>query len=165
MKIQAITLQDKKMLQSLSDFASEIIREHYDPILGSEQNDYMLEKFQSVSAMEMQIIGGYRYYLVLSGEEKAGFLAFYPKNERMYLSKFYIHKAFRGKSFARKMLLFVKKKAKEECLTSIFLNVNRYNSDSIAVYQHFGFYKIADEKNDIGHGYYMDDYVLEYLLD
>ncbi len=38
-------------IAEMSALATEIVREHYDPILGTAQNDYMLEKFQSVSAL------------------------------------------------------------------------------------------------------------------
>ena len=40
----------------------------------------------------------------------------------------------------------------------IELNVNRFN-DAVRVYEKLGFRRIREEKNDIGHGYYMDDYV------
>ena len=47
-------------------------------------------------------------------------------------------------------------------MSAIELNVNRFNP-SIAVYEHLGMRRIRAEKNDIGSGYYMDDYV--YRLD
>ena len=31
----------------------------------------------------------------------------------------------------------------------------------IRIYEHFGFRKVREEKNDIGNGFYMDDWVLE----
>ena len=33
----------------LSPLATSILREHFDPIIGKEQNDYMLEKYQSIT--------------------------------------------------------------------------------------------------------------------
>jgi len=32
------------------------------------------------------------------------------------------------------------------------------------VYEHLGFVKIGEEKNDIGQGFFMDDYVFSYVL-
>lgn len=46
-------------LEALSRLASQIVKEHYDPILGAAQNDYMIEKFQSVEAIKGQIAQGY----------------------------------------------------------------------------------------------------------
>lgn len=39
--------------------------------------------------------------------------------------------------------------------------MNRFNSHTIDIYRHFGFTVIREEKNDIGGGYYMDDYIME----
>ena len=39
---------DRDGILAMSRLATDILREHYDPILGKAQNNYMLEKFQSV---------------------------------------------------------------------------------------------------------------------
>lgn len=62
------------------------------------------------------------------------------------------------------MLNFVIKKTKEAGFSSIVLNVNKYNS-AVNVYEKLGFIKIREEKNDIGSGYYMDDYVYQYTIE
>ena len=67
--------------------ATEILREHYDPIVGKQQNDYMLDKFQSVRAIGEQLGNGYRYYFVRCDGRNVGFMAFYPRQKAMYLSK------------------------------------------------------------------------------
>ena len=84
--------------------------------------------------------------------------------DKLYLSKFYISKEYRGKHIGRKFFEFLCDYTRKKGLKSIYLNVNKYNYDSIKVYEHLGFVKIRDEKNDIGHGYYMDDYVYEYVV-
>ena len=56
------------------------------------------------------------------------------------------------------MLDFVISEAKKDGLSSIELNVNRNNS-AIYAYEKLGFRIIRTEKNDIGSGFYMDDYV------
>ncbi len=150
-------------VRKLSDFAGKIVREHFDPIIGPEQNSYMIKRFQSVEAISSQIVSdGYRYYIVESGADWAGFIAFYPRGERMYLSKFYLDRSFRGKGIAGKMFAFVRAQTVKEGLSAIFLNVNRFNADVIAVYRHFGFHCVRMEQNDIGNGFIMDDLVMEY---
>lgn len=148
-------------IPALSHLAMAIMREHYDPIVGKAQNDYMLEKFQSESAIKEQIAGGYRYYFVKIDGKNVGFMAFYPRDGKMYISKFYLSKEFRGRGISKEMLAFVKAEARREGFLKIYLNVNKYNSGSIAAYRRLGFYKLFDEVNDIGNGYVMDDYVLE----
>ena len=80
----------------------------------------------------------------------------------MYLSKLYLRADMRGRGFARDMLAYVKEQAENAGLNAIELNVNKYNK-TIEVYEKLGFIRIGDEKNDIGSGFYMDDYV--YRLD
>jgi len=155
---------DSSEIQTLSKVASEIVREHFDPIIGTAQNDYMLAKFQSEEAIREQFEHGYRYYWVEEDNTRVGFLAFFPKDGKMYLSKFYVMKEFRGRHLAGKMLQFIIEETKKEGLDAIYLNVNRGNLDTIAIYEHLGFEIVRQEKNDIGGGFFMDDHVLEYQI-
>ena len=80
----------------------------------------------------------------------------------MYLSKFYLYKSERGKGYSHDMMTFVITNAKELKLNGIELNVNKHNS-ACRAYESLGFKIVRSEKNDIGNGFYMDDYV--YRLD
>ena len=157
MEIRRLTLADKAEIESIAALAAKIWRERYDPIVGREQNDYMIKKFQSAKAITEQLENGYRYYFLFN-EAPVGFFAFYPRNDAMYLSKLYLVKEERGKGYSKKMIEFVKERASEEGLSAIELNVNKYN-ESVLVYEKLGFIRIRSEKIDIGKGFYMDDYV------
>ena len=158
MNFEQLLLSNESKIIEMSKMATEILREHYDPIVGKTQNDYMLEKFQSADSIRRQLEEGYQYYFVSENGRNIGFLAFYPKTDCMYLSKLYLYKTERGKGYSRKMLDFVIMKAKEEGLAAIELNVNKHNSTTL-IYEKLGFKILRSEKNDIGQGYYMDDYV------
>ena len=149
-------------VETLSEMASGIVKRHFDPLIGAAQNDYMIAKFQTPAAIKYQIEHGYQYYWVRVDHQNAGFLAFYPRDGKLYLSKFYLTEEFRGRHLAQTMLAFLVEEAKKANLSKIFLNVNRGNTQVIAIYEHLGFVKLREEKNDIGGGFFMDDYVLEY---
>ena len=149
---------DKWNIAAMSAMATEIVREHFDPIIGKAQNDYMIGKFQTTEAISEQLEEGYQYYFVENEGRIVGFLAFYSRGTAMYLSKFYLYKTERGRGYSRQMLDFVLSEAKSSGLRSIELNVNR-NNDAIYAYESMGFRVIREEKNDIGQGYFMDDYV------
>ena len=159
-----ITKISENEIPILSPLATSILREHFDPIIGKDQNDYMLEKFQSISAITEQFKKGYLYYWVKYENKNVGFLGFYPIDNKLYLSKFYLLKEYRGKKISRIMFEFIVNYAKKEGLKSIYLNVNRNNEVAIKVYEHLGFVVIREEKNDIGNGFYMDDFVFEYEI-
>jgi ribosomal protein S18 acetylase RimI-like enzyme len=89
-------------------------------------------------------------------------MAFYPKSGKMYLSKLYVDSIYRGKGISSKMFQFIKQETMKEKLSAIILNVNRNNTEVIRIYEHLGFCKVREEENDIGNGYFMEDFVLEY---
>ena len=160
MEFLEIFIEDEQGIEELSSLATSIIREYYDPLLGKTQNDYMIELFQSVPAIKRQLQEGSRYYLVREGKD-IGFIGFYPKEDSLYLAKFYIRKEERRKGYGRKMMGKVFEEAKGYDLPAVSLNVNRYNDDSIAFYEALGFERMYEEDNDIGGGFYMNDYVYE----
>lgn len=89
---------------------------------------------------------------------KVGFLAFYPRDNALYLSEFYLYESERGKGYFRQMLEFVISGAKKLNLNGIELNANKKNS-ACRAYESLGFKIVRSEKNSIGNGYFMDDYV------
>lgn len=158
MEFTELFKDDKAGISEMSSMAAAIVREHFDPLIGKAQNDYMISLFQTEEAIAEQLENGYRYFFVRNGGRNAGFTAFYPRNRAMYISKFYLYKEERGKGYAHNMLEFVKEEARKLGLGSIELNVNKHNS-ACKAYEALGFSIIRSEKNDIGNGFFMDDYV------
>ena len=150
---------DADGIERMSSVATAIVREYYDPILGTAQNDYMLEMFQSVRAIKEQLDRGVSYYFVEGDGKIIGFFAFYPKKDCLYLSKFYLEAPARGRGAGKRALEFIKGEAAGAGKDSIELNVNRNNIDTIGFYEATGFRRIRSEKNDIGNGFFMDDHV------
>ena len=109
MKYKRIYLEEKEKIRDLSEFASKIVKEHFDSIIGAAQNDYMISKFQTPESIEEQIKHGYEYYEVFADcidhedGRRIGFVSILEREEELYLSKFYVEKSFRGKGYSRKM--------------------------------------------------------------
>ena len=163
MVFEVMAPDNEQEIKEMSEMATEILRDYYDPIIGKAQNDYMLDMFQSADAIRNQLDHGYRYFFVRDDDRKdLRFFAFYPRGNALYLSKFYLYKDQRGKGYARPILEFLKAQAKELDRNRIELNVNR-NNDTRFIYEKLGFTVAREEKNDIGNGFYMDDYV--YAID
>lgn len=163
---EQVKKENTAQIKELSRFASQIVKEHFDPLIGPAQNDYMIEMFQSEESIQGQLEQGYEYYFVNSQEgDRLGFLAYYRQDEEeMHLSKFYLHRDYRGQGISRKMLEFLLEKACAMGAAVIRLNVNRDNS-AVFAYERLGFRKIREERTDIGHGFFMDDFVYEYRVD
>ena len=151
---------DEDILQ-LEALAHEIWNQHFVPIIGQSQVDYMLGKFQSFAPMKQHISEGMNYYMLSVGGENVGYCGFKKDGERVFLSKLYLKIAHRGKGFSKIMLEKVKQFAAENSLKAVYLTVNRHNDDTIAVYKHMGFEVIDSVVADIGNGFVMDDYIMQ----
>jgi len=163
--IKIITATNKSDFKIIADLAKEIWEEHYTPIIGIEQVDYMLNKFQSELAIENQIREGYQYFTIYFGGIPVGYLSFIKKEESLFLSKIYILQSERGKGIGKFTMEFVEEKAIELELSSITLTVNINNANSIKAYEKMGFKNIGTQVADIGNGFVMDDFLFEKKLD
>lgn len=149
---------------AVARLAREIWVEHYVPIIGRAQVDYMLDKFQSPAAIRGQITAGYEYYLIEAGCALAGYFAIVRDPDDpavMLLSKLYVAAEFRRRGLATAALALVEAQARKQDIRAIRLTVNKNNAGSIAWYEQAGFRNRAAVTKDIGGGFVMDDYVME----
>lgn len=158
MFIKALT---ENQLDTVDALASEIWHEHYEPIIGKPQVDYMLEKFQSKPVMKEQIKKGYIYYLVEEDGRNIGYIGIQPKEDELFLSKLYIKSSERGKGHGKKAVQFLECLAREKKLKKISLTVYKDNVKSIAAYEKMGFKNLGSIVMDIGGGFIMDDFKME----
>lgn len=150
---------------TISVLAKNIWTEHYTPIIGLDQVNYMLEKFQSEIAIQNQInIDNYKYYLIINENTAIGYLSIKNNDDALFLSKIYIDKSCRGKGFGKIAINFIEEQAKDLNCQTIYLTVNKYNINSIMAYQKIGFIKTEELFIDIGNGYVMDDFRMEKLI-
>ena len=154
-------LETSNDFRQLEPFAASIWEHHYTPIIGADQVAFMLNKYQSAQAMFDQFSAGYKYAVVISGGQKAGYFAYDGKAEKeVFISKLYIHKDFRRRGLGRRILDFISKEARVLGCKAMTLSVNKDNSNSIQFYIAYGFQAIKAQKVAIGEGFYMDDYVM-----
>ncbi len=151
-------------IRKIADLADVIWHEFFVSILSPEQIDYMVEKFQSYTALKKAVDnGGYRYYMAYDGDDLCGYLGIHDEGDgTIFISKVYVRADKRRRGIATQLL----NRLSEDfpCAKKWYLTVNKYNSGSIAVYEKRGFYKARDLVTDIGGGFVMDDYVMEKAL-
>lgn len=153
-------------ISNLALMAKEIWEEHYTPIIGKDQVNYMIDKFQSESAIIQQIKDDYDYFIVSRNSLYIGYLCFIKNNEinSLFLSKIYLKKPFRRMGYGREMIEFVIRQASKKRYQSITLTVNKYNENTIRAYQKYGFVKKRELVIDIGNGFVMDDFEMIYEI-
>ena len=155
-------------LNEIKDFAiltSEIWHEYWTCILSDEQIDYMVDKFQSENAIINQINNeNYTYFYIMYDNQKAGYIGLSSKQDYLFLSKLYLKKNYRHKGLGKKAFDFIKQFAENNSYNKIRLTVNKYNVNTINAYNKWGFKTIDSVVTDIGNGFVMDDYIMEYSI-
>ena len=159
MNIERVSTETQ--IETVARLACEIWNQHFIPIIGKAQVDYMLEKFQSKKAISEQIENGYSYYLLKAGSDYVGYMGTCLKKDELFLSKLYIRASQRGKGYGRKAVEFLEELAREKGLGKITLTVNKNNTDAIKAYEKFGFANLGAFVQDIGSGFVMDDDKME----
>lgn len=148
-------------IEELCTLAEGIWHEHFTPIIGGAQVEYMVEKFQSVPAVTEQLRQGYEYFLLLLEGRAVGYTGIHAENGELFLSKLYLQKENRGKGYARQAMNFLEDLCRQRGLSKIWLTVNRHNDNTIAAYKAMGLTIVREQRADIGGGFFMDDYIME----
>ena len=166
--------QDKNMIVKVTreteiaiveELAGRIWTEHYTPIIGKDQVEYMLDKFQSKGAISTHIESeGYLYFLMEEEGKYIGYIGVQPKGRELFLSKIYIEAPERGKGFGRRAIQFLENLARKLSLDKISLTVNKNNIKTIKAYEKMGFKNLGPVVHDIGNGFIMDDFKMEKIV-
>ena len=149
-------------IRAVVKLGRQIWTDHYVPIIGVGQVEYMLEKFQSFDAISAQIADqDFWYFLIQHQHRPVGYIGLQRQDDTLFLSKLYVMEIARGKGLAKKGVEFSRSFARDHDLSRLILTVNRNNSVAIAAYERMGFTRTGEQVTDIGEGYEMDDFVFE----
>lgn len=164
MEIIKAELED---LQTIRDLAMKIWPYTYGEILSVDQLEYMLEWIYSIESLREQVkIKKHEFYLAIDNKKEAGFISL-GRDEKdpsiFILHKIYVLSEMQGKGVGKKLLDFTIEKSRELGGKFLQLNVNRFNK-ALQFYEKHGFNVILEEDIDIGNGYWMNDYKMQYKI-
>lgn len=162
-QIELVAADSPALLLELSALAHVIWHQHYTPIIGRAQVEYMLDGGYSESALNEQLAAGTRFTLARRGPRFLAFAAVSPDADdrtTAWLDKLYVHIEARNLGVGRRLLERACEQAREFGANTLRLRVNRHNAESITAYQRIGFEIEQEDVKDIGHGFVMDDYIM-----
>ena len=156
----------KALIEITAQLAHKIWNQHYVTIIGQDQVDYMLGKFQNIEAISNQIKNGYEYFVIFNQNIPSGYLALVPNpnDKKLMISKIYVDSDFRGLGLGSKLMEFTLETAREGTFECVWLTVNKNNIKTIEWYKSKGFIIKQKIEMDIGNGFIMDDYLMELYL-
>jgi GNAT superfamily N-acetyltransferase len=150
-------------INAIGFLAQQIWPDTYGKILSPEQLKYMLKLFYSPKSLRRQMVDEHHRFLILEqADEPIGFASWGPGSDPVVykLHKIYVLPGRQGKGLGRTLLQFIFESIRPEGAMRLRLNVNRFNK-ARQFYERMGFTVIGEEDIDIGHGYFMNDYIME----
>ncbi|MGM9476356.1 GNAT family N-acetyltransferase [Pedobacter sp. GSP4] len=161
-----ITLRKAKEqdIEIIRDIAAATWPSTYLDIIGQAQIDYMLDKMYNKGELLKQFMEGHIFLIAEEGENQFGFAGYsiVGHEERIYkLHKLYVLPSAHGKGVGKILINEVFNQVKDTGGTALQLNVNKHNNAK-DFYLKAGFTVKESVKLDIGEGFFMDDYVMEY---
>lgn len=164
--IRRATMDDIPLIRSLADV---VFRHTYREILSPEQMEYMMDWMYSEASLQRQMgQDGHVYFLGEIQGRPCGYVSVQPLGLQedgsflFELQKIYVLPEFHGQQIGRRMYHHIcdfVRKAANGWPCRIELHVNRYNS-SVNFYKHLGMEILREGDFPIGHGYYMNDYIM-----
>jgi len=143
-------------LEELSALAHRIWKQHYTPIIGSAQVEYMLGLWYGAEFLGKQMRDATRQFLLVEqAEQLKAYIQSSEQNGACFIHKLYVAPECQGQGMGKALLGAL------PTHLPLQLRVNRHNDKSIAFYKRYGFTVIGEDVLDIGDGYTMDDYIMK----
>jgi ribosomal protein S18 acetylase RimI-like enzyme len=158
---------DEADLPKVRDLAERIWRSSYAGLLSPGQIEYMLDWMYSLERLRRDWTSGVVFHWPIVDQIPVGYMATQtdPHAAVLHLHKLYVLPQFQGKGLGGRLLEHAFQAATQVGCRTVRLHVNKGNLRAIACYHRHGFLKEASVVNDIGGGYFMDDYVMVRPLD
>ena len=166
MEITFEELRTPEELVRVRKIADVIWPETFKDILSPEQIRYMMQMMYAPEVMSRELAEGYSFNIVLADGRDAGYVVYsaYGDDGTAKLHKVYLLKDFHRQGIGQKMLEYVCRRCRERGFSSVLLAVNKQNLSAQKAYLRHGFIMEKAVKCDIGHGFFMDDYLMRKTL-
>lgn len=163
---QKIMPASLRQLDIIAELAWKVWPDTYGEILSEQQLHYMLHRFYAQSHLAERMRAGSKFYIYYKNDEPIGFCEYQHDVRAGWtkLHKLYVLPQKQGGGAGVALIGLVKEAAMAAEQLGVFLNVNRANKARY-FYEKQGFVIVKEEDIDIGEGFYMNDFVMEWKND
>jgi ribosomal protein S18 acetylase RimI-like enzyme len=159
-EIEALHAED---VDELCRLAHIVWLDHYPPIIGIAQTEYMLRQRYAPEVIREELASGTIWWDVLREDGvmqafAASFRADSPG--ALKIDKLYVHPARQRQGLGGRLLDHVCERARTLGCDKVLLAVNKRNHNAIAAYRKHGLDIAESVVKDIGGGFVMDDYIM-----
>jgi len=161
-------ITDAGQLRTIEELARRIFPKTYEGLIPAEQIPYMMRIMYDDAVLQKEFGEGMKFVLILIGEAPIGYICWHlcdnEGGKTARLEKLYLDFPWHGRSIGNMALLHVIDEARRNGATFITLNVNKGNLRAQKAYCRAGFYRWYSEKEEVGNGFFKDDYVMRFDL-
>ena len=167
-KITIREISDAEELKIVEALAQKIFPETYADLIPSGQIPYMMQMMYDDAVLRKEFSGGMHFAVIEDGTKPIGYICWHLTDHEggkaVRLEKLYLDFPFHGRSIGNMGLRHVIEAARRSGASFISLNVHKQNLRAQKAYLRAGFYRWYSEKEDVGNGFFKDDYVMRYDL-
>ena len=155
---------DAGQLKTVEALAWKIFPPTYAELIPAEQIPYMMRRMYDQTVLHEETAAGVHYAIIYDGAAPVGYISWHLADHDgrriMRLEKLYLDFACHGRSIGNMGIRYVIEEAKRAGASFISLNVHKRNFRAQKAYRRAGFYRWRCEKEDVGSGFFKDDYVM-----
>ena len=152
-------------VDAVSALARVVWQATYPALISQAQIDTMLAERYAPAGIRTQLDDPrHAWWVVEKSQALAGFAHASLDGTNCKLDKLYVHPHSQRQGIGRALLYAVQDWARQQQAQRLWLQVNRGNTQAIRAYEHYGFHIVESRVFDIGHGFVMDDHVMEQAL-
>ena len=149
-------------VDAVSALARIVWQATYPPLISQAQIDAMLADRYAAARIHAQLDDPrHAWWVAKLGQTVVGFAHAILDDTGCKLDKLYVHPDKQRQGIGGILLHAVQDWARQQQARRLWLQVNRRNTQAIAAYLKYGFRIVEARVFDIGHGFVMDDYVME----
>jgi len=160
--LHRLTAED---IDAVSALARTVWQATYAALISQAQIDAMLSDRYAAGRIRAQLDDPrHAWWIARRGASAAGFVHAALDGADCKLDKLYVHPARQRQGIGAAMLKAAQDWARQHRCRRLWLQVNRGNAQALAAYRKYGFRIVESRVFDIGHGFVMDDHVMELTL-
>jgi ribosomal protein S18 acetylase RimI-like enzyme len=148
-------------LSIVRDLAHQIWPLVYSAMISSEQMSYMLDWMYHPDVLASKYDKGDSFFAFQKEGKDIAYLHLEQAGEfAVKLQKLYVHPQYHGQDIGKQLVVFTVDFTRSQGRSLVELQVNRSNP-AVSFYRKLGFEVVDEQDFDIGHGYFMNDYVMQ----
>jgi len=152
-------------IDAVSTLAREVWQATYPALISQAQIDAMLDDRYAADHIRAQLDDPrHTWWVAHQGSVNIGFGHAVLDGTDCKLDKLYVHPDRQRQGVGAALLQAVQGWARQQQARRLWLQVNRGNTQAIRAYEKYGFHIVESRVFDIGHGFVMDDHVMELAL-